>query len=469
MALIMKPSIRLTLSILSGLLLWSGFAPIENALLPILGGSLLFYLLADQNLSYRFTTSIVTGLAFLLPLLHWSSTYVGAVPWLILSIGEGLLFALIALVPFRRNFVGGLLFSAIFVIVELIRMKLPFGGFGWGRIGFTQVDTLNHLYPLVGVTGVTFSVMLICSLITLRKVRYIIGIFLLFIIGPFVQTSYANSGGFSIAAVQGGVTKLGLDFNSRALEVLQSHINATDNSEDIDLILWPENSVDIDPASNEIARDKLSKFIANIDTYLLTGTVEKSPFGPRNAGVLYSPDGVIAERYVKQDLAPFGEYIPLRSLAEKISIYARNVNDFVPGDSWQPMSLKGKTFQSFICFEVLDDDHVRAGAKDMDFLIAQTNNATFGKSSQAAQQLQITRARAAELRKEFAVVSTTGFTVHLDRSGDEIASLDQFEPATLRMEMSSNPENTLASRLGTGFWAVFAGLILLSGYTINRR
>ena len=43
------------------------------------------------------------------------------------------------------------------------------------------------------------------------------------------------------------------------------------------------------------------------------------------------------------------------------------------------MSLKGKTFQSFICFEVLDDDHVRAGAKDMDFLIAQTNNATFVK------------------------------------------------------------------------------------------
>ena len=59
------------------------------------------------------------------------------------------------------------------------------------------------------------------------------------------------------------------------------------------------------------------------------------------------------------------------------------------------------------------------------------------------------------MRKEFAVVSTTGFTVHLDRNGDEIASLDQFEPATLRMEMSSNPENTLASRLGTGLLGGF--------------
>ncbi len=469
MALIMKRSIRITLSILSGLLLWSGFAPIENALLPILGGSILFYLLAEQNLSCRFLTSLVTALAFFLPLLHWSSTYVGAVPWLILSIGEGLIFALIALVPVRKNFVGGSVFAAFFVIVELIRMKLPFGGFGWGRIGFTQVETLNHLYPFVGVTGVTFSVMLICALLSLRKIRYFIGVFLLFIIGPLVPSSYAISEGFNIAAVQGGVTKLGLDFNNRALEVLQRHIDATDNFEDIDLILWPENSVDIDPAVNSTARDKLSAFIADIDTYLLTGTVEKSPSGPRNSSVLYSPDGVIAARYVKQDLAPFGEYIPLRSLAEKVSIYAQAVNDFAPGDSWQPMSLKGKTFQSFICFEVLDDDHVRSGAKNMDFLIAQTNNATFGESSQAAQQLQITRARAAELRKEFAVVSTTGFTVHLDRNGDEIASLDQFAPATLRMEMSSNPENTFASRLGTGFWAVFGGLILLAGYIRNRR
>ncbi|MEY3714534.1 MAG: apolipoprotein N-acyltransferase, partial [Actinomycetota bacterium] len=107
--------------------------------------------------------------------------------------------------------------------------------------------------------------------------------------------------------------------------------------------------------------------------------------------------------------------------------------------------------------------------RDMDFLIAQTNNATFGASSQAAQQLQITRARAAELRKEFAVVSTTGFTVHLDQNGNQIAALKQFEPGTLNMKMGSNPNNTRASRLGTGFWAVLGGLMLLGGLVGYRR
>ena len=48
---------------------------------------------------------------------------------------------------------------------------------------------------------------------------------------------------FAIAAVQGGVTNLGLDFNSRALEVLQRHIDATRITGDTDLILWQSGSL----------------------------------------------------------------------------------------------------------------------------------------------------------------------------------------------------------------------------------
>ncbi len=465
----MRLAFRLPLAVFAGLLLWGGFAPIEIGLLPIIGGALLFYLLSERPLLDRIFTSSLAGLALFLPLLHWSSTYVGAAPWLILSTGEALLFAFISLIPFRRNLAGAFTFSGIFLIVELLRMKFPFGGFGWGRIGFTQVDTFNYLYSWVGVAGVSFVSLLISALLILKKSRYFIGIFVLFVIGQLMPSSYASDKSFNISAVQGGVTKLGLDFNSRALEVLQRHIDASKLNKDTDLILWPENSVDVDPAVNKVAREKLSRFLRENSAYLLTGTVEKSNSGPKNSSVLYTPEGSIASRYVKQDLAPFGEYIPLRSIAEKVSVYAQSVNDFVPGDSWKPINLAGKTFQSFICFEVLDDDHVRAGARDMDFLIAQTNNATFGASSQAAQQLQITRARAAELRKEFAVVSTTGFTVHLDQNGNQIAALKQFEPGTLNMKMGSNPNNTLASSLGSGFWAVLGGLMLLGGFVGYRR
>ena len=33
-------------------------------------------------------------------------------------------------------------------------------------------------------------------------------------------------------------------------------------------------------------------------------------------------------QYIKQHLTPFGEYIPLRTLAEFVSPYAKNVTDF---------------------------------------------------------------------------------------------------------------------------------------------
>ena len=183
--------------------------------------------------------------------------------------------------------------------------------------------------------------------------------------------------------------------------------------------------------------------------------------GPKNSSLLYTANGDVALRYVKQDLAPFGEYMPVRKLAESISSYAKQVNDFVPGTRFQNVELNNWKMQSFICFEILDDDHVKKGAQGMDFLIAQTNNATFGNSSQAAQQLQITRARAAELKKEFSVVSTTGFTAHLSNTGEILHELNQFESASLEMNMERSVGQSWAAQLSTKQWAIFALLMLV--------
>ena len=176
-------------------------------------------------------------------------------------------------------------------------------------------------------------------------------------------------------------------------------------------------------------------------------------------------------RYVKQDLAPFGEYIPLRKLAEGISNYARDVRDFQPGTSWVKHSVNNIPFQSIICFEILDDDHVRAGARETGFLVAQTNNATFGISAEASQQLQITRARAAELGREFAVVSTTGFTAHIDASGRIQEKAPQFKSTALRMVVGAvDPkEQTPASKVPSGVWFGFLGSILAITTWVNRR
>jgi apolipoprotein N-acyltransferase len=268
-------------------------------------------------------------------------------------------------------------------------------------------------------------------------------------------------------AVQGGVDELGLDFNARALSVLQRHIDTTPRDISSDLIIWPENAVDVDPKANLQARERMKQLFNEIDVPLLVGVVEQTSGGPANSSIMYDANGNEISRYTKQDLAPFGEYIPLRRIAERISPFTDQVRDFVPGSSWVRHTINGRTFTTFICFEILDDDHVREGALGSDFLVAQTNNATFGESSQAAQQLTMTRARAAELGRDFAVVSTTGFTAHLDREGSIIDSIEQFKGGALEMSVRTHEDRTLASQLTTLIWAIFLVLIMGLGARLS--
>ena len=448
-------------SILSGLLFWAGFAPLELWISPLIGAILLFRLLADKPYRERLFISLATGASYFLPLLHWSSTYVGSIPWLVLALGETLLFATISILPIKRNIGGVLIFASGFTLIELLRMKFPFGGFGWGRLGFTQVDSFTGLYPIVGVTGISFLVFMLPA-VTLASIRVRSAILVLLSVAflyPISVQQHLDT--VNIMAVQGGVDELGLDFNARALSVLQRHIDITPRDISSDLIIWPENAVDVDPKVNLQARERMKQLFDEIDVPLLVGVVEQTSGGPANSSIMYDANGDEVSRYTKQDLAPFGEYIPLRRIAERISPFTDQVRDFVPGSSWVRHTINGKTFTTFICFEILDDDHVREGALGSDFLVAQTNNATFGESSQAAQQLAMTRARAAELGRDFAVVSTTGFTAHLGREGSVIDSIEQFKAGALEMSVKTHEDQTLASQLTTLMWAIF--LVLMMG------
>ena len=457
-------------ALVSGFLLWLGFAPAEMWFAPFIALGLLFHCLAHRSVRQRISLSFLSGFTFFLLLLHWSSTYVGAVPWLILVLGQAFIFSLLGILPLRLNALGALTFASSFTLIELIRMKFPFGGFGWGRIGFTQIDALSGLYPLIGVTGVTLLVALSSWVFVNMRARLL---FVCIVLVAFFMPNLSNNpiSTLRIAAVQGGVDNLGLDFNDRALSVLKRHISATKDVSGVDLIIWPENASDVDPVRNSVAKSSIAELLSEKQIPLLVGAVENSKLGPMNSSLYYSSGGVVASRYVKQDLAPFGEYIPMRNVAELISAYARDVRDFQPGNSWVKHSVMGVPFQSIICFEILDDDHVRAGSRGTGFLVAQTNNATFGKSSEAAQQLQITRARAAELGRDIAVVSTTGFTAHIGSHGEIRKVAPQFETTVLRMAIKAvDPQQqTPASRIPSGVWFGFLGCLLAATTWLNRR
>ena len=455
------------ISILTGALFLSSFAPFNFWPGVFLGSMLLFHHIVDRGVLQRIYISFISALSFFLPLFHWSSTYVGAIPWLILAIGEGLIFSVIALFSYKKDVKSLFLFSAFFTLIEILRMKAPFGGFGWGRIGHTQTDSLTGVYPFVGITGITFLVLIISLSIYLMKSRLLVAIILLVLIGLNLPSDLNMQGTIRIAAVQGGVDELGLNFNDRAYSVLQRHAKVTnDLKQAYDLVVWPENASDLDPIKDLRAREIVQSLVDEKDFPILVGAVEQRSEGPVNSSLFFDDSGILRSRYVKQDLAPFGEYIPLRTLAEFVTPEAKSVRNFIAGDQWVLHKVNDANLISVICFEILDDDHLKNGARKSEIIVSQTNNATFGRSNQAAQQLQITRSRAAELGKEILSVSTTGFTAHIDNQGRIVKEIPQFEAGYLEAEVQRYKGETLASRLNSWFWAGF--LLLLMGISRAR-
>lgn len=424
---------------------------------------------AQKSIRSRVIISFIYGLGFFLPMLHWSGIYVGPLPWIILATAQSIPFCLLALArPDSRFF--PYYFASLYVFVEFLRMKWPFGGFGWGRIGFSQISSpLHYLFPLGGVALVSFLTVLLAFHIRINRrntINYFtfitIALLLLgsFIYGNILDLDKNRTAPVSVVLIQGGVQSLGLDFNATRAEVFNRHRESTENYAKNyaapDLYIWPENAIDIDPFKNPEIKKAVEELAGISKRELIVGAVLTGAKGPENASIAFDNKGGLLSTYIKRDLAPFGEYIPLRSIAAKISGLTDKVKDFQPGDSWVNHKVGEVNFIPVICFEILDDENMRKRVSPESVLLMQTNNATFGKSGEGFQQFQMSRVRALEFHKSAVVVSTVGFTAFVNEKGKIVSQAPRFRSAQLAGSVTGNKIETIYSRYGgTITWILF--------------
>ena len=360
----------------------------------------------------RALSAFLFAFTFNAVLLHWTSTYVGSTPWIILSFGLSLLYLPLALVG-RWGIAA---YPLIFVVLEEVRNRFPFGGFGWARVAYSQADAP---YAAIASRGGAISLSAITVLIAgfvyftiNKKVNLLLLVPLLAFLIP---NNIAISNQTSVLMVQGNVPELGLDFNARAKQVFNNHVNQTKvalaENKKIDFVVWPENAVDVDPYTNKDVYETLESF----DKPLIIGAILGKGEKLFNTSILWGD--ITQDIYFKQHLTPFGEYIPLRSLAKKISPLVNQVNDFSPGNGQKIFTIGQAKIAPVICFELIDDEILVEAAKGSNILVVQTNSATFGTSAESAQQLSISRIRAIEHSRNVVSVSTTGISAVIDFKG----------------------------------------------------
>lgn len=448
--------VALLLSAVSGVLLSAAFEPVGKWwVAPIAIAAHMYALSISQR---KVLSSLIFGLTLNLIVLHWSSTFVGSIPWVILALGLSIFYIPLALVSRW----GMSAYPLIFILLEEIRNRYPFGGFGWVRIAYTQADSpYSKIAAIGGAAALSALTLLIGSIIFFASQRKFSRLTFLPFLLLLIPVNLSTTGNAAVLMVQGNVPTLGLDFNSRAKAVFNNHLEKTqeeiNKNPNVDFILWPENSVDVDPFINTDVNDALD----SIKQPLIIGAILSKGDKTLNTSILWG--GEQPETYIKQHLTPFGEYIPLRSLARIISPLVDDVDDFSPGDSPKTFTIGHIKVAPVICYELIDDDLLREASKNSNMLAVQTNSATFGMSAESAQQMSITRIRAIEHGRNIASVSTTGYSAIIDFSGKVIEQTSMGTADSIRADIGLIEGQTPRDKAGD--WAligVLVGLLLIA-------
>lgn len=466
---------RAGVAALSGLILGLAFPPFGGW--PLLPVGVAALTLACRGVSVRIGSALglLAGLPFFLVLLRWMSV-IGVDAWVALAALEASAWLLLGagLTLVARLTAWPVWVAAVWVLVELVRARLPFGGFPWGRLAHALVESpaLRVVAvggaPLLSFVGALAGALLAAGVVALgrrapARAAGAAAAALVVMIAPLALPASAagEEERVTVALVQGNVPELGMGFLGEPRAVLDNHVEATRQLAAAvragtiprpDLVIWPENASDLDPYADASARADIGAAVRTIDAPTLVGALVATPDGDRleNSGIVWDPRTGPGERYVKRHPVPFGEYIPFRDVVstwfDRLDQIPR---DFASGQEVGVLRLGPATIGDVICFEVAYDDLVRdvvtGGAQ---LVVVQTNNATYGLTGQPEQQFAISRMRAVEHGRAVLVAATSGISGVIAADGSVLDRSAQFTRDVLVAEVPLRSGRTLATRLG---------------------
>lgn len=393
---------------------------------------LLFILTKTERFFDGFLIGFGFGLGFMAVLIWWMNA-VDYRAYIALVLVQAIMFAIVGwgLTVVMISRLWPIIGAAVWVASETLRGSQPFGGFPWGRLSHIVADTfLDSWVRVLGLAGTSAVLFLVVALAVetprARSLRFAtpaaIGIILVLGLAPFLPKGPSEpTGTATIAVVQGDVP--GVFGTWTRGEIFDLHLKASrDLVRDVeagviaqpDVVIWPENSLDIDPEARAWVGIQLSLVEAELGAPILVGAILDGPDAETayNAGIVWS-QGAERARYVKRNLVPYGEYVPFRQLLGNIvPRFRRDIpRDLLPGETSGAIDIGGVRIGDTICWDIAYDhaviDNVRDGAE---LLVTQTSNASFTGTYQPDQQWLISQLRAIETGRDLAVASTNGIS-----------------------------------------------------------
>ena len=366
------------------------------------------------------------------------------------------------------------------VLLGYLRWRWPFGGVPLATLAHSQADAPLAatarlggplaVVALVAIAGVTLS------LLAERRWRGALAGASLMALALALSVDAprgADTGTIKVALVQGGgpqrTRATGTDFSV----VMQRHLDATDTiAEPVDLIVWPENVVNVDGRLVDSPQlRQLADVAGNHQAWFVPGVVEDGEPGEfLNFAVALSPAGELVDRYDKVRRVPFGEYVPLRPLLEPLAGGVLPSKDALAGTGPAVLDTGVGRLGVLISWEVFFEDRARdAIGNGGTVLLNPTNGASYWLTIVQSQQVASSQLRAIETGRWVLQVAPTGFSAVVNPDGEVLARTGVSEQKVLIADVATRTGRTWALRVGPWPLLALAAAAVAGAVALDRR
>ncbi len=458
---------RYLLAIIAGLVLAVAFPKFSLAGFAWLAPALLLLVARGKSGADVFRIGGVGGFAFWLASLNWllQIPYEGApiIGWLALSaycalffgawtsLVSGFKFLVSSWLTRQLWMLGG---AAAWVALEFFRGWF-LGGFPWNFLGSSQYQMipLIQIAAYTGVFGVSFLVVW-CSLAIYSATEKILAqpaqrhVWQAEIVLPLVAVIFCYVGGMfhlksaalelspralRVTSIQPSVPQTliwsAAEDNTRLHELIDRSTAALTNA--TDLLIWPEAAVPKMLRYDEATLQAVTALAQTNHVWIVLASDDAEPVKDSingkdllfyNAAFVISPNGEILNRYCKQKLVIFGEYLPFTRWLPFLKWFTPIESPFTPGEKAEVFVLKDLSVRlaPLICFEDSFPASGRAAAAaddNLDFIVNLTNDGWFGEGAEQRQQLASAVFRAVETGLPLIRSCNNGVTGWLDAQG----------------------------------------------------
>jgi apolipoprotein N-acyltransferase len=375
--------------------------------------------------------------------------------------------------------VCALLGSALSIADILRELLLP--SFPWLYVGYTHLDSpFAALLPYVGVQGLTwwvyFAAFAAAALLRAAASRRVdrpllagaVILVLILLAAGHAPIEQGPAGAMRVALMQTAVpTKE--KFRGSLLGRYIAELSRFAESHDADLIIAPETTIPVPlQALTAVQQGTLGHAVDSVRALLFGIFASDSKDDIFNSAVLLqrapgTDQPLQRYVYIKQHLAPFGEYSPpgLRWLTDLLGMPMSNLR--MTEDVPQNFRVFGITVIPSVCLDLLYGDDLRTTTAGPRILVNISNMAFFQDPLGPRQFLQIARARAMEQKIPVVMAANFGPTAAIDASGKVDEVLAPFAAGALDVIVRPRAAETFYARHGNLLAYAMLAIVLTVG------